>query len=61
MLLSIRTQGSGTSVDGKNWTWGASWVLPAAARIGLYAHGEFTGANPPPVATFDYLKFYESK
>jgi arabinan endo-1,5-alpha-L-arabinosidase len=52
---------AGTSVDGKNWTWGASWVLPAAARIGLYAHGEFTGANPPPVANFDYLKFYESK
>ncbi|TDX08789.1 family 43 glycosylhydrolase [Kribbella sp. VKM Ac-2566] len=52
---------AGTSVDGKNWTWGASWVLPAAARIGLYAHGEFTGANPPPVATFDYLKFYESR
>ncbi|GAA2833843.1 family 43 glycosylhydrolase [Kribbella solani] len=52
---------AGTSVDGKNWTWGAAWVLPAAARIGLYAHGEFTGANPPPVATFDYLKFYESK
>jgi beta-xylosidase len=52
---------AGTSVDGKNWTWGASWVLPSAAKIGLYAHGEFTGANPPPVATFDYLHFYESK
>ncbi|MGW6283146.1 family 43 glycosylhydrolase [Kribbella sp. NPDC055071] len=52
---------AGTSVDGKNWTWGASWVLPSAAKIGLYAHGEFTGANPPPVATFDYLRFYESK
>jgi hypothetical protein len=49
-----------TSVDGKNWTWGAAWVLPSAAKLGLYAHGEFTGANPPPVATFDYLKFYES-
>jgi hypothetical protein len=36
-------------------------VLPAAAKIGLYAHGEFTGANPPPVATFDYLRFYESR
>ncbi|WP_427887258.1 family 43 glycosylhydrolase [Kribbella sp. GL6] len=52
---------AGTSVDGKNWTWGASWVLPSAAKIGIYAHGEFTGANPPPVATFDYLNFYESK
>jgi beta-xylosidase len=52
---------AGTSVDGKNWTWGASWVLPSAAKIGLYAHGDFTGANPPPVATFDYLRFYESR
>ncbi|TCO46142.1 glycosyl hydrolase family 43 [Kribbella antiqua] len=52
---------AGTSVDGKNWTWGASWVLSAPARLGLYAHGEFTGANPAPVATFDYLRFYESK
>jgi arabinan endo-1,5-alpha-L-arabinosidase len=52
---------AGTSVDGTNWTWGASWVLPAAAKLGLFAHGDFTGANPPPVATFDYLKFYESK
>lgn len=54
---------AGTSVDGKHWTWGAAWVLPAgeSPRLGLYAHGEFTGANPPPVATFDYLRFYESK
>ncbi|MFK4083380.1 family 43 glycosylhydrolase [Kribbella sp. NPDC020789] len=52
---------AGTSVDGKNWTWGASWVLSAPAKLGLFAHGEFTGANPPPVATFDYLRFYESK
>ncbi|MFG1819178.1 family 43 glycosylhydrolase [Kribbella sp. NPDC049174] len=49
-----------TSVDGKNWTWGASWVLPAKAQLGLYAHGEFTGAAVPPVATFEYLRFYES-
>ncbi|MFG1624355.1 family 43 glycosylhydrolase [Kribbella sp. NPDC049227] len=54
---------AGTSVDGKSWTWGASWVLPAGQtpKLGLYAHGEFTGANPAPVATFDYLRFYESK
>jgi len=52
---------AGTSVDGSNWTWGASWVLSAPARLGLYAHGEFTGANPAPVAAFDYLRFYESK
>ncbi|TDO54934.1 glycosyl hydrolase family 43 [Kribbella sp. VKM Ac-2527] len=54
---------AGTSVDGKKWTWGASWVLPAgeAPRVGIYAHGDFTGASPAPVATFDYLRFYESK
>ncbi|MFI6679719.1 family 43 glycosylhydrolase [Kribbella sp. NPDC050470] len=50
-----------TSVDGKQWTWGAAWVLPAKAQLGLYAHGEFTGAAVPPVATFEYLRFYESK
>ncbi|GAA0574662.1 family 43 glycosylhydrolase [Kribbella sandramycini] len=52
---------AGTSVDGKHWTWGAAWVLSAPAKLGLYAHGEFTGANPAPIATFDYLKFYESR
>ena len=54
---------AGTSIDGSSWTWGASWVLPAGAtpKLGLYAHGDQTGVNPPPVATFDYLRFYESK
>ncbi len=54
---------AGTSVDGKRWTWGAAWVLPAGTtpKLGLYAHGDQTGSNPPPVATFDYLRFYASK
>ncbi|GAA3569176.1 family 43 glycosylhydrolase [Kribbella ginsengisoli] len=54
---------AGTSADGKEWTWGASWVLPAGVtpKLGLYAHGDQTGSNPPPVATFDYLRFYASK
>ncbi|HET6294954.1 MAG TPA: family 43 glycosylhydrolase [Kribbella sp.] len=54
---------AGTSTDGVKWTWGASWVLPAGAtpQLGLYAHGDQTGSNPPPVATFDYLRFYTSK
>ena len=54
---------AGTSIDGTRWTWGASWVLPAGAtpKLGLYAHGDQTGSNPPPVATFDYLRFYASK
>ncbi|WP_026162732.1 family 43 glycosylhydrolase [Kribbella catacumbae] len=54
---------AGTSVDGKQWTWGAAWVLPAGTtpKLGLYTHGDQTGSNPPPVATFDYLRFYASK
>ncbi|MEV8377419.1 family 43 glycosylhydrolase [Kribbella sp. NPDC056861] len=54
---------AGTSTDGKAWTWGASWVLPAGVtpKLGLFAHGDQTGSNPPPVATFDYLRFYASK
>ncbi|HEY0473964.1 MAG TPA: family 43 glycosylhydrolase [Kribbella sp.] len=54
---------AGTSVDGVNWTWGASWVLPAGVtpKLGIYAHGDQTGVNPPPVATFDYLRFYASR
>jgi hypothetical protein len=52
-----------TSTDGVNWTWGASWALPAGPtpKLGLYAHGDFTGATPPPIATFDYLRFYALK
>ncbi|MFC0628070.1 family 43 glycosylhydrolase [Kribbella deserti] len=54
---------AGTSIDGVNWTWGAAWVLPAGAtpQLGLYAHGDQTGSNPPPVATFEYLRFYAAK
>jgi hypothetical protein len=54
---------AGSSTDGKNWTWGASWVLPAGVmpKLGLYAHGDQTGSNPPPTATFEYLRFYATK
>lgn len=54
---------AGTSTDGTTWTWGAAWVLAAGAtpKLGLYAHGDQTGSNPPPVATFDYLRFYAAK
>jgi len=53
---------AGTSTDGKKWTWGAAWVLPAGVtpKLGIYAHGDQTGSNPPPVASFDYLRFYAS-
>ncbi|GAA0513850.1 hypothetical protein Ade02nite_48960 [Paractinoplanes deccanensis] len=48
---------AGVSRDGRHWTWGGVWTLPAdsAPRIGLIAHG---GAEPPVTASFDYLRFY---
>jgi len=47
---------AGVSRDGRHWTWGGVWTLPAntTPRIGLVAHG---GANPPVTASFDYLRF----
>ncbi|WP_328474479.1 family 43 glycosylhydrolase [Actinoplanes sp. NBC_00393] len=47
---------AGVSRDGRTWTWGGVWTLPAdtVARIGLIAHG---GAEPPVTAEFDYLRF----
>ncbi|WP_433650729.1 family 43 glycosylhydrolase [Micromonospora zamorensis] len=48
---------AGSSRDGRTWTWGAVWTLPAdtTPRIGLVAHG---GAEPAVTAEFDYLRFY---
>ncbi|MEU8239087.1 family 43 glycosylhydrolase [Actinoplanes missouriensis] len=48
---------AGVSRDGRNWTWGGVWTLPADTdpRIGLVAHG---GAEPAVTASFDYLRFY---
>jgi hypothetical protein len=50
---------AGVSRDGRTWTWGGVWTLPAgtAQRIGLVAHG---GDQPPVTARFDYLRFYRS-
>jgi hypothetical protein len=47
---------AGVSRDGRNWTWGGVWTLPAETdpRIGLIAHG---GGQPPVTASFDYLRF----
>ncbi|MFC7534887.1 family 43 glycosylhydrolase [Actinoplanes sp. GCM10030250] len=47
---------AGVSRDGRTWTWGGVWTLPAgtAPRIGLIAHG---GAEPAVTAEFDYLRF----
>jgi arabinan endo-1,5-alpha-L-arabinosidase len=47
---------AGVSRDGRHWTWGGVWTLPAdtTPRIGLVAHG---GAEPAVTASFDYLRF----
>ena len=47
---------AGVSRDGRTWTWGGVWTLPADShpRIGLIAHG---GAEPAVTASFDYLRF----
>ena len=47
---------AGVSRDGRTWTWGGVWTLPADSdpRIGLVAHG---GAEPAVTASFDYLRF----
>ena len=46
---------AGVSNDGKRWTWGGVWTMPAdtTPRIGLVAHG---GATPAVTASFDYLR-----
>jgi hypothetical protein len=45
-----------TSRDGRHWTWGGTWTLPAGTRprIGLISHG---GAGA--VAEFDYIRIYQ--
>jgi hypothetical protein len=47
---------AGVSRDGRTWTWGGVWALPAGSnpRIGLIAHG---GGEPAVTASFDYLRF----
>jgi hypothetical protein len=47
---------AGVSRDGRHWTWGGVWTLPAdtTPRIGLVAHG---GGTPAVTASFDYLRF----
>jgi hypothetical protein len=44
-----------SSRDGRHWTWGGTWTLPAGTSpwIGLISHG---GAGA--VADFDYLRIY---
>jgi hypothetical protein len=44
-----------SSRDGRHWTWGGVWTLPAGTspRIGLVSHG---GAGA--VAEFDYFRLY---
>ncbi|HEY6739526.1 MAG TPA: family 43 glycosylhydrolase, partial [Actinopolymorphaceae bacterium] len=54
---------AGSSNDGKRWTWGLTWTLPADAepRIGLVSHGstpETTEKYGPALAQFDYFRVY---
>ncbi len=51
---------AGVSRDGRTWTWGGVWTLPAdtTPRIGLVAHG---GAAPAVTASFDYLRFFRHR
>lgn len=46
----------GVSRDGRTWTWGLTYTLPAGSdpRLGLVAHG---GDHAQPAA-FDYLRWY---
>jgi arabinan endo-1,5-alpha-L-arabinosidase len=45
-----------SSRDGRHWTWGGVWTLPAGTqpRVGLISHG---GAGA--VAEFDYVRIYQ--
>jgi arabinan endo-1,5-alpha-L-arabinosidase len=64
LRLSHRTGAAGehvyraaVSTDGRTWTWGGSWTLPAGStpRIGLVSHGA-NPADPPATAQFDYFR-----
>jgi arabinan endo-1,5-alpha-L-arabinosidase len=46
---------AGVSRDGRHWTWGGVWTMPAntTPQIGLIAHG---GGSPAVVASFDHLR-----
>ena len=52
---------AGVSTDGRTWTWGGTWTLPAGAspRVGLVSHGA-NPADAPATARFDYLRFLRS-
>lgn len=54
-LTGEQTFRASISRDGRHWTWGGSWTLPADAvvRIGLVSHGG-TGAT----ALFDYFRVH---
>lgn len=52
---------AGSSTDGKVWTWGLTWTLPASAepRIGLVSHGstpETHAQYGPALSQFDYFR-----
>lgn len=52
---------AGSSTDGRHWTWGLTWTLPADAdpRVGLVSQGslpETTAEHGPAMAEFDYVR-----
>jgi arabinan endo-1,5-alpha-L-arabinosidase len=49
-----------TSRDGRAWTRGGTWTLPAgtALKIGLISQGANASDAPPPTASFDYFRVY---
>ncbi len=51
----------GSSTDGKRWTWGLTWTLPAGTtpQIGLVSQGSQPGTTEefgPALARFDYFR-----
>jgi arabinan endo-1,5-alpha-L-arabinosidase len=49
-----------TSRDGRTWTRGGTWTLPAgsALKIGLISQGANQSDAPPATASFDYFRVY---
>ncbi len=52
-----------SSTDGRNWTWGLTWTMPAGPqpRLGLVSQGSTADTEASygkAIARFDYVRFY---
>jgi arabinan endo-1,5-alpha-L-arabinosidase len=49
-----------TSRDGRTWTRGGTWTLPAGSkiRVGLVSQGAGYSDAPPATSSFDYFRLY---